>query len=271
MAGPSLRNLEELGGKDSFKSIILATTMWDNIDEQTGSRREDELRNSYWKPMIELGSRLVRFHNTKESALNIIGQFTGIRQPLQLQVELVEEKKPLAETTAGLVLYRWLEASVAQLIKIIRYRSKKPSKDESEASARMVEQLEQASEQRNKLRGRQKQRRFSALTSANMIMSRSDTQSTTSSLLDPASAREGMESPPLEFHNKRLAATITALRHAKDIADAALVPDLRGVTSLALTVAESIGVNFSSTRRDTHSDHSTVNEENSRCSGRRGT
>jgi hypothetical protein len=329
---------KELCGKDSFKSVILATTMWDDIDELTGSQRENELMNNYWKSMIKLGSRLVRFHNTKESAWDIIGQFTGIRQPLQLQVEMIEEGKPSSETAAGsvIVLHHWLKAPIVrirQLIKNIRYRPKKASKDESEASALVEEelvtvdgqeqfdaaatgkmatdqasrssspstqqdsifsslvdptlsrsdtrstdstllksinyrsrkvskdegeastlvveernklttihQLVQASEQRNKMRGRQKQRRFSTSTSANMIMSRSDTQSTNSSLLDPASVQEGMESPPLEFHNKRLAATITALRHAKDIADAALVPGLRGITSLALTVAEAIAV-----------------------------
>jgi hypothetical protein len=297
---------KELCGKDSFKSIILATTMWDDIDERTGSQREDELKNNYWKSMIKLGSRLVRFHNTEESAWDIVGQFTGIRQPLQLQVELVEEKKPLTETAAGLVLYDWLEgliAQIRQLIKNIEDWLRKAPKDEKEAPALVAEEkkklaaiqrLEQASDQRNKLRGQQKPGRFYAAAKmvmnqasrnsspstqsdsrnsslADLALSRTDTQSTCCSLLDSASVQKSTESLPLELCNKRLAATITALRHARDIADAASVPGLKGATSLALTVAESIGVNFSSPCRDTCSDHSTVNEEDSRCACRRGT
>jgi hypothetical protein len=271
--------------------MILATTMWDRIDELTGSQRENDLKNNYWKLMIKPGPRLVRFYHTKESAWDIIGQFTGIRQPLQLQIEMVGEGKPLADTAAGLVVFESLKDLVAEIQQLVKRR--KTSKYEGEASALVEEELatingqeqfdaaaigkmvtDQALRssspstqqdsifsslvdptlsrpdtrsdstllQRNKLRGRQKQERFSAPTSANMLMSRSDTQSTNSSLLSPASAQEGVESPPLGFHNKRLAATITALRHAKDIADAALVPDISGVTSSALTIAETIAV-----------------------------
>ena len=43
MVGTPLKNLrmfEELCGKDALKNVILTTTMWDEVDEETGLARE---------------------------------------------------------------------------------------------------------------------------------------------------------------------------------------------------------------------------------------
>ena len=59
MAGTLLKNLqmfEELCGKDALKNVILTTTMWDEVDEETGLAREEQLKNIYWKPMIDCHS-----------------------------------------------------------------------------------------------------------------------------------------------------------------------------------------------------------------------
>jgi len=80
MLGTPLKNLrkfKELCGKDGLQKIILVTTMWGEVDEETGSRREEELRERYWKTMITQGSRTARFEGTldSESAWHILDPF----------------------------------------------------------------------------------------------------------------------------------------------------------------------------------------------------
>ena len=65
---------EKLCGKNVFGKIILTTTMWDHIDDATGQLRENELKEQYWRSMIELGSTTVRYRNTKDSAGEIISK-----------------------------------------------------------------------------------------------------------------------------------------------------------------------------------------------------
>ena len=65
---------EKLCGKNAFGNIILTTTMWDHIDDATGQLRENELKEQYWRSMIELGSTTVRYRNTKDSAGEIISK-----------------------------------------------------------------------------------------------------------------------------------------------------------------------------------------------------
>ena len=68
------RMFEKLCGKNAFGKIILTTTMWDHIDDATGQLRENELKEQYWRSMMELGSTMVRYRNTKDSAEEIISK-----------------------------------------------------------------------------------------------------------------------------------------------------------------------------------------------------
>lgn len=75
MAGSNLKHLrifESLCGEKVFGSCILTTTMWDLVDDKTGSNREQELREKYWKAMIDQGCAVVRYHNTSASAWDIL-------------------------------------------------------------------------------------------------------------------------------------------------------------------------------------------------------
>lgn len=53
-------------------SVVLVTTMWDQVNDEQGSRREEELRDKFWKPMLEPGAHMRRFQGTEQSALEII-------------------------------------------------------------------------------------------------------------------------------------------------------------------------------------------------------
>ncbi|KAF9469801.1 P-loop containing nucleoside triphosphate hydrolase protein, partial [Collybia nuda] len=125
MAGTPLRNLhmfERLCGIDALQNVMLVTTMWDEVyDMAIGLAHEEELKAKYWNSMLNVGSRILRFGYTHQSAWTIVDQFTGIRDrvPLQLQVELVDEGKDLSQTAAGSALYQWLEGLITQLRELL--------------------------------------------------------------------------------------------------------------------------------------------------------
>ncbi|KAL9632447.1 MAG: hypothetical protein Q9204_003795 [Flavoplaca sp. TL-2023a] len=90
--------------------ISLATTWWEKTDFQDGLNREQELRNTpdFWGYMLSKGSRLERHLNDRESAMRLItsvverGKSSAVA--LDLQKQMVDEKKTLIQTTAGMEL-----------------------------------------------------------------------------------------------------------------------------------------------------------------------
>lgn len=108
MQGAAIKNLfmfKKLCGKDALPNVILATTMWEEVRENIGQRREEELRAKpeYWGEMIRRGSRMVQHHNHYESARNLILTLldTTTQTTLAIQKEMVDEKNDLHDTSAG--------------------------------------------------------------------------------------------------------------------------------------------------------------------------
>lgn len=114
MSGSSLRNLKmfrQLCGEQSMQNVILVSSGWDLIQmtgqEHQGEAKEAELKSNkdFWQAMISKGARVARFLNTKESAHSVISKL--IPDPpivLQIQHELVEDGKDLADTAAGVTV-----------------------------------------------------------------------------------------------------------------------------------------------------------------------
>jgi hypothetical protein len=136
MAGTPLKNLrmfEELCGKNAFKNVILTTTMWDEVDEDTGVTREEELRGIYWKAMIDRGSSTGRFKGTRDSAFCLIAPLldeANTRNKLLLQKELVDLDLRLSETHAGQKLrseIKQLAKQQQELLHQIREELKRPN------------------------------------------------------------------------------------------------------------------------------------------------
>lgn len=112
MRGTPQKNLDmfkALCGDDALSNVMLTTTMWDSMtDERISRRHEDQLRTRFWQPMLSLGCRMTPFLYTWESAWDIINAFSSDnRCPVQLQVEIVDEKRELSATTAFAVLRKW--------------------------------------------------------------------------------------------------------------------------------------------------------------------
>jgi len=112
----NLRMFGKLCGDDALTNVILATTMWDRVDRSTGERREEELKKDFWNRMLALGSPAVRFQGTFESAWQIIDIIANKKRVdiLLLQEELVNLKRQLSETQAGMVLYNELQKLLAE-------------------------------------------------------------------------------------------------------------------------------------------------------------
>ncbi|KAF9032982.1 P-loop containing nucleoside triphosphate hydrolase protein [Panaeolus papilionaceus] len=115
MGGTTLKNFqifEKLCGKDCFHKVTLATTMWDDVDEDTGKERERQLRDDYFSYVVRNGARFERLQNSPESAKGLIEEIindaTDLR-PLSLQKELVAYNKDLRHTDAGRKMYDKLD------------------------------------------------------------------------------------------------------------------------------------------------------------------
>ena len=119
MAGTPHRNLRmfgELCGDQAVKKVVLVTTMWDNVEQDKGERREKELFANYWKAMTNLGASTARFYNSVDSAWSIVDIVLKQHEAevLLLQEEIVNLKLALNETQAGKTLYSDLQKLLAE-------------------------------------------------------------------------------------------------------------------------------------------------------------
>lgn len=140
MAGTPLKNLElfeRICGPRWFNRVVLVTTMWDEIDEQDiGTIREQELKDTFWKPMIDRGSTTQRHDGTVDSAWGIIHHIlenSKSQQRPQLQKETVEQGKSLPKTDAGYELYAQmddLDKKRKDLMHTLHQRMTKPGMDQ---------------------------------------------------------------------------------------------------------------------------------------------
>ncbi|KAG6820501.1 hypothetical protein H0H93_016308 [Arthromyces matolae] len=107
---PVQRNIDmfsKLCGSSAIKNVVLATTKWSDIPPDLGEQREKILKDHYWKAMLERGSIMHRYEGTQDSARAIVDQILA-QDPLdavQIQMELIDLNKVLAETEAGRSLY----------------------------------------------------------------------------------------------------------------------------------------------------------------------
>lgn len=132
MAGSLLKNLElfrSLCGHGAMPKVIIATTMWSDVEEEIGFARERELKEYFWKDMLNDGCKTRRFMDTQESAWNIIDDLTGgeRREPVLLSEEIVDKHLRLNKTRVGTTLNNELKRLI---------------KDHKDASRRLQRQAE---------------------------------------------------------------------------------------------------------------------------------
>lgn len=106
MQGSANKNLDlfkKLVGEDALSNVVLATTMWGNVNDMGKANvRDSELREEYWGDMRRKGSTTTRFDGTRASAQGIVSQLLGKKSVvLKMQEQLVDQKMALNRTAAG--------------------------------------------------------------------------------------------------------------------------------------------------------------------------
>lgn len=106
MEGSALLNFrafQRLCGEDNFEHIVLCITFWDTVEEATGVAREKELCENpdFWAKMIGQGSRVVQIRDYAQSKDVLMQMSRKSTVTLEIQKEMVEERRSLDETAVG--------------------------------------------------------------------------------------------------------------------------------------------------------------------------
>jgi len=111
--GPSLKNLrmmKKLCGVNSLRNVVLATTMWELVPAGEGWRREAELKQDFWKDMIDGGATVKRIATATGNDARALVKSLLKNRPIstRLQEEL-HSGKTLVQTDAGTAIREELE------------------------------------------------------------------------------------------------------------------------------------------------------------------
>ena len=108
--------LKRICGESTLRNVVLATNMWGNVDPEIGAAREQQLAAEFVKPALDKGAQLLRHYDTTESTHQIIQAILGNhRETLQVQRELVDEKREFDRTTVGKEIAREADEHVKKL------------------------------------------------------------------------------------------------------------------------------------------------------------
>ena len=103
----------KLCGGSTLKNVVIVTTMWNKDSRDIYELREKELSNRFFKAALDKGAQMARHDNTAESAHNIIRKIAKNHPVvLQIQRELVDERKDIIDTTAGDSINRELKEQI---------------------------------------------------------------------------------------------------------------------------------------------------------------
>jgi hypothetical protein len=155
MQGSSLRSLillKKLCGRENYGNIALATTRWNEVDQNEGKTREEQLKmkGEYWADLIDAGATIHRHDQEKESAIMIIKKLLPKKPVVLLFQEELEECRSIGKTSAGAEVKRTLgemsrtyEARIESLQKELRVlQDAKAERDEWEARIRKEQEAQ---------------------------------------------------------------------------------------------------------------------------------
>ncbi|KAF7507829.1 hypothetical protein GJ744_009993 [Endocarpon pusillum] len=115
----NLELFRALCGDDPLRKVTLATTFWGEMRNlHRAAEHEEELKSNpdYWGEMLAKKASMTQFHDTKDSAQNIIRDLLENEEKitLKIQEEMVDQKLGLIQTTAGETLKRELTEMAEQ-------------------------------------------------------------------------------------------------------------------------------------------------------------
>lgn len=148
MSGTAQRYFEmfmRLCGDHNLENVVLLTTMWSELkDEGKGLQRERELRKEFWTAMEKNGSTIRRFDGSKSMAEAFVCRLMRKEDiVLDIQDELVGQKKRLDQTKAGQLVVPLIDQAIGESERKIREMDDKEVPDSAEAQRRRQALLEQ--------------------------------------------------------------------------------------------------------------------------------
>jgi len=111
----NFRMFQNLCGDMALRNVVIVTNMWGGVEPEIGEARETELRTEgvFFKPALDKGTRMARHENTDKSAEAIVRLLIDNNPlPLQIQKELINERKDIVDTNAGRELNRELNGEI---------------------------------------------------------------------------------------------------------------------------------------------------------------
>ena len=115
----AFRLLQELVGVSKLGHVYLATTKWGNFHSNNRTlafKRENQLREIFWRSVVEKGAQMGRFDGDTASAQGIVANIIQMDEvTTALQHELVKEGRKLYHTSAGALLGPQLEREEADI------------------------------------------------------------------------------------------------------------------------------------------------------------
>jgi hypothetical protein len=152
----NLRMFRQLSGDGALKNVCIATTKWDRVTAEEGTKREQELRESpnLFKPLIKEGAQLVRHDKAIAFARSIINYLIHKDwTKLKIQVEL-DEGKTIQQTEVGSVLREEIKALIEKLearILILQEEMEEAARKKHAELLAELEEHQEAKAQRKKL------------------------------------------------------------------------------------------------------------------------
>lgn len=105
----ALEIIKAICGETSYSAITLATTRWEQVNEEKGKVRQQELCNNsrFWGDMVKEGAHVTALSSGRPSALRLIKRIVAQdrRFVLDLQREMIHDGKALHETEAGKLVH----------------------------------------------------------------------------------------------------------------------------------------------------------------------
>ncbi|KAF8627094.1 hypothetical protein AX15_004545 [Amanita polypyramis BW_CC] len=106
-SGQSRRNLlmfRNLCGTKAYENVVALTTFWDQVSNQEGVKREQQMRTKFFQDLARGGARFMRHDRTIESARKVLQHVLTLAPTnVLIQDEIRLEGKTLEETAAGSV------------------------------------------------------------------------------------------------------------------------------------------------------------------------
>ena len=102
------KTLAKLTGSPTLEKMTLLQTMWDTVKLDIGQRRDKELQDNFWKPLVAGGASVEQFRDTTDEAWAVVSRCVKVHagaDAMLLREEMANARKRVGESSAVKGLY----------------------------------------------------------------------------------------------------------------------------------------------------------------------